>query len=218
MKRDKPSALNGNVAPSLEQAVAVAKDSLADQWRLGAALFRAPRRVASITPSGKVLADAMAREIPAGDGIVLELGGGTGSVTAGLLRGGIVAPRLVVIEQDPRLCNRLLRRFPQCKVLRGNACDLSSLLIAIGTDRPVRAVVSSLPILTMSPSEQDRLLTGAWHVMGGYGPVIQCTYGLRCPVPAPLLAKLGASAQRRTWIWRNVPPASVWRLETQPPA
>ena len=102
--------------------------------------------------------DAMAREIPGGDGIVIELGGGTGSVTAGLLRAGIAADRLVVVEQD-------------------------------------------------------KLLTGAWCVTGGCGPLIQFTYGLRCPATAALLAKSGARAQRRAWIWRNVPPASVWRLE-----
>jgi len=136
----------------------VAKNTLADGWSLGAALLRAPRRVGAIAPSGNALADAMAREIPGGDGIVIELGGGTGSVTAGLLRAGIAADRLVVVEQD-------------------------------------------------------KLLTGAWCVTGGCGPLIQFTYGLRCPATAALLAKSGARAQRRAWIWRNVPPASVWRLE-----
>ena len=100
----------------------------------------------------------------------------------------------------------------------GDACDLPALLIAIGADDPIRAVVSSLPILAMSLTEQDNLLTGAWCVTGGCGPVIQFTYGLRCPVPAALLARLGVRAQRGTWIWRNVPPASVWRLESHPSA
>jgi phospholipid N-methyltransferase len=187
---------------------------LGDGWSLGVALFRAPRRVGAIAPSGKVLADAMAREIPSGDGIVIELGGGTGSVTAGLLRAGIAARRLVVVEQDPRLCNGLRRRFPQCTVVCGDACNLPALLIAIGTDAPIRAVVSCLPMLPMSLTEQDNLLTVAWGVTGGRGPVIQFTYGLRCPVPTALLAKFGVRAQRRAWIWQNVPPASVWRLET----
>jgi len=47
----------------------------------------------------------------------------------------------------------------------------------------------------------------------GCGPLIQFTYGLRCPTTAALLAKSGARAHRRAWIWRNMPPASVWRLE-----
>jgi len=215
MKRYKRLALapGGSVAPSFEQAVIVAKNTLADGWSLGAALLRAPRRVGAIAPSGNALADAMAREIPGGDGIVIELGGGTGSVTAGLLRAGIAAERLVVVEQDARLCNRLQRRFPQCTVVCGDACNLRALLIANGADDPTKAVVSCLPMLAMSLTEQDKLLTGAWCVTGGCGPLIQFTYGLRCPASAALLAKSGARAQRRAWIWRNVPPASVWRLE-----
>ena len=218
MKRYKRFALElgGRVAPSFQQAVTVATNTLVDRWSLGAALFRAPRRVGAIAPSGKVLADAMAGEVPDGDGIIIELGGGTGSVTAGLLRRGIAAKRLVVVEQDPRLCSRLRRRFPQCTVVCGDACDLPAILIAIGAVDPIRAVVSSLPVLAMSQTEQKKLLVGAWCVTGGHGPVIQFTYGLRCPVPATLLTKLGVKAQRRSWIWRNVPPASVWRLETHP--
>ena len=220
MKRYKHLALapGSSFAPFYEQAVIAAKNVLADGWSLGAALFRAPRRVGAIAPSGKVLADAMAREIPSGDGIVIELGGGTGSVTAGLLRARIAAKRLVVVEQDPQLCNVLQRRFPQCTVVCGDAYNLTALLIAIGADDPIKAVVSCLPMLAMSLTDQDNLLTVAWCVTGGRGPVIQFTYGLRCPVPTALLAKFGARAQRRAWIWQNVPPASVWRLETHPSA
>lgn len=201
----------------LKHGIAIGRNSIADCYSLGAALFRAPRRVGAITPSGKMLADAMAREIPRGAGPIVELGGGTGSITAGLLRGGVGATRLIVVEQDERLCARIRRRFPQIAVVSGDACDLSSILYSIGVTDPVTAVVSSLPVLAMSVSEQEKLLTATRAVTSGHGTLIQFTYGLRCPVPGALLARLGVTAQRRAWIWRNVPPAAVWRLENASP-
>jgi phospholipid N-methyltransferase len=219
MKRHKLLAsANGNGAtPVFRKATSAAKNTLADGWSLGIALVRAPRQVGAIMPSGKGLADAMAREIPAGDGIVIELGGGTGSVTAGLLRGGIAAKRLLIVERDPRLSDRLQQRFPQCTVVCGDACNLRALLIEVGANEPIKAVVSCLPMLSMSPAEQDKLFNSTWCQDAGRGPVIQFTYGLGCPVPAPLLARFGATAKRTAWIWRNVPPASVWRLEASTP-
>lgn len=205
---------SARIAPLLKNGIAIGRNSLADCYSLGAALVRAPRRVGAITPSGRVLADAMAREIPFGGGPVVELGGGTGSITAGLLRGGVGARRLIVVEQDERLCARIRRRFPEIVVVSGDACDLPSLLDSIGITVAVTAVVSSLPVLAMRQSEQEKLLAATRSAMGGRGRLIQYTYGLRCPVPAALLARLGVTAQRRAWIWRNLPPAAVWRLES----
>lgn len=202
------------IAPLLKHGIAIGRNSIADCYSLGAAMVRAPRRVGAITPSGKVLADAMAREIPGGNGRIVELGGGTGSITAGLLRGGVGAARLIVVEQDERLCARIRRRFPQIAVVSGDACDLSSILESIGVTEAVTAVVSSLPVLAMNISEQEKLLTATRAVTGGRGTLIQYTYGVRCPVPAALLARLGFTAQRTAWIWRNVPPAAVWRLQS----
>jgi phosphatidylethanolamine/phosphatidyl-N-methylethanolamine N-methyltransferase len=180
---------------------------------LWAAWLRAPRRVGAVMPSSVRLAAAMAREVPAGHGLVVELGGGTGSITAGLLQAGIDAATLVVVERDPQLAERLRRRFPQCRVLCGNAFHLPELLARNGVHEPVKAVVSSLPLLAIAPVDRARLLRDVSRLMGRRGSMVQFTYGARCPVPDRTLLRSKVTARRIVRIWKNLPPASVWLFE-----
>lgn len=155
----------------------------------------------------------MAREVPPGDGWVIELGGGTGSITNRLLKSGIDPNRLVVVERDPRLAACLRARFPDCRVICGDACRLPQLLAESGIEGPVRAVVSSLPLLSMAPLGRARLMRAVSRVLDRRGMMVQFTYGVHCPVPSRTLARIGARAVRTARIWRNVPPASIWRIE-----
>src|SRR5262249_38478475 len=85
-----------------------------------------PMRVGAIAPSSRRLADEMAKLVPAGGhGWIIELGGGTGVVTAALLRAGIAAGRLVVIERDPLLHRFLRDRYPELHVILGDAARLA---------------------------------------------------------------------------------------------
>ncbi len=164
-------------------------------------------------PSGVPLASAMARQVPRGQGLVVELGGGTGSITAGLLCGGIAPGDLVVVERDPLLARCLQRRFPDCRVLCGDACRLPRLLASHGIVEPVKAVVSSLPLLAMSPVQQARLMRGVSRVLADAGIMIQYTYGIGCPVPVRTLMRGNVQARRMARVWRNLPPASIWRFD-----
>ena len=65
-------------------------------------------------PSGRTVARAMARELPARGGLVLELGGGTGALTSGLLEAGCHPKSLLVVEREAALAASLRRRFPRC--------------------------------------------------------------------------------------------------------
>lgn len=181
---------------------------------LWAAWLRAPRHVGAVAPSGMHLASAMAREVPPGPGLVVELGAGTGSITAWLLHSGIDPGALVVVERDPLLARRLRRRFPGCAVLCGDACRLPELLASHGVSAPVKAVVSSLPLLSMAPADRARVIRGVRKLIRGHGAMLQYTYGLGCPVPLRTLERGRVSARRIARVWRNLPPASVWRFET----
>ena len=66
-----------------------------------------------VCPSGMPLARSMAAFAPRkGDGLVVELGAGTGTVTRQLLDAGIAPRRLVVVEQSPVMVSLLRERFP----------------------------------------------------------------------------------------------------------
>lgn len=119
-----------------------------------AALFlarwlKAPHRIGAVAPASRGLTRAMARQIDLNAAEpVIELGGGTGSITRALLEAGLDPTRLIVVEHDRRLHALLQARFPGLRVLRGDAAQLRALLAPLGIAR-ASAVVSSLPLLSM---------------------------------------------------------------------
>lgn len=167
-----------------------------------------PRSIGAVAVSSPELAAAMARQVPRHpDGYVVELGGGTGSVTRALLASGVPPQRLVVIERDPTLHRYLSDHFPGVRVLLGDAVHLPSLLRRheIG---PVAAIVSSLPLLSLKRSIQLRIGAQAFAVLEPGAPFIQFTYGIFSPLPRDRLGIQGEVEER---VLQNLPPASVWR-------
>lgn len=183
-----------------------------------AALFftrwlRDPRSVGSVFPSGEPLATAMAAPAVAGrKRPVLELGGGTGTVTAALLAQGLGPDELIVVERDGDLHRHLCERFPMVRVLKTDAARASATLHAQGVHQ-VGAVVSSLPLLSMPLLTRRRIVADAFRCMGRDGVFLQFTYGPRSPVPPRMMAAMGIRGRPVARIWRNVPPATVWQYE-----
>lgn len=167
-----------------------------------------PRSIGAVAVSSPELAAAMARQVPKKfDGYVVELGGGTGSVTRALLAVGVPAGKLVVIERDPTLHRYLSDHFPGVHVLLGDAAHLPTLLRRHGIG-PVAAIVSSLPLLSLKRSIQLRIGAQAFAVLEPGAPFIQFTYGIFSPLPRERLGILGEVEER---VLHNLPPASVWR-------
>ncbi len=176
--------------------------------------LRNPLRTGAVIPSGSMLARLMANQVDAaGDGVVLELGGGTGAITAALLEAGTAPERLVVIERDKELCRLLTRRFPQVTVLLGDVIRLRSHLRHQGVTA-VDAVVSGLPLLSMSERLQQIILGQAFAVMDENGIFVQFTYGPRSPISRAKLERWSLEAHPVGYAWRNLPPATVWRFTT----
>ena len=151
----------------------------------------------------------MAYEIdPAGSGLVIELGGGTGSITQALLERGVAADRLIVVECDRALAAVLRHRFPSVKVVRGDAAELVALLQPLSV-RCADAVVSSLPLLSMPKPLRRRIVEEAFELLGDHGTFVQFTYGVASPLAAP---EFGLKAEIAERIWLNFPPAAVWRF------
>jgi phosphatidylethanolamine/phosphatidyl-N-methylethanolamine N-methyltransferase len=184
----------------------------------GTALFlkrwlRQPFAMGAVVPSGRLLAEAMARTTLSelGDrlGHVIELGAGTGEVTKALLAAGIEPHRLALVERDDALATYLHRRFPEPQIIHGDATVLPGLLVANGMDK-VAAVVSSLPLLSLPAAAVSAIVQGVFEVLPPGGALVQFTYGPKAPVPLVLRQRLGLVASNGRRIWRNVPPAVVW--------
>ncbi|MCO6411344.1 MAG: hypothetical protein J5I92_01245 [Thiogranum sp.] len=176
--------------------------------------LKSPLRVASVIPSSAQLARAMASALPQREGLVVELGGGTGPITHALLQAGVNPGRLVVIERDSHFCRHLTRRFPGITVLRGDALHMAALVEGLSSDTPTRAVVSGLPMLSMPADIQRQLLQQAMHLTHGKGPLIQFSYSLASPLRRSVEKELGLIPRCVAHVWRNVPPAKVWTFES----
>jgi phosphatidylethanolamine/phosphatidyl-N-methylethanolamine N-methyltransferase len=177
--------------------------------------LRRPIGIGAVMPSGGRLARAIAGEIDTtAPGRVIELGGGTGQVTAALLEAGVPPQDLVVVEVEPSLCGIIGKRFPEVRVECADARELRALAdrIALG---PVKAVVSSLPLIAMSERTRRTILEQAIAVMGAEGTFVQFTYGPVSPVSRALQSELGLVGVRGRWIRLNVPPATVWRYRRE---
>ena len=192
------------------------RPGLADSARFLKTLVAAPRLTGAVAPSGRALARAMAAAIGSpSEGLVFELGPGTGPVTQSLIETGLPAERLVLVEYDPGFCRMLERRFEGVRVIQGDAYDLPRTLASFA-GQPIAAVVSSLPLLNQPPPRRTKLIADAFALMGPAGVFVQFTYGLQSPVPREVCANRYSAIRSRP-ILRNLPPAFVWtyRLDTK---
>jgi phosphatidylethanolamine/phosphatidyl-N-methylethanolamine N-methyltransferase len=174
-----------------------------------------PLRVAAVAPSGDKLARLMTRDILPADGPVLELGVGTGVFTRALLARGVRENDLTLVEYGSDFMRILQHRFPRARVLWMDASQLAAHDLFPGAI--VGAVVSGLPLLSMPPRKVMAILSGAFRYIRPAGGFYQFTYGPRCPVPRPILDRLGLKAMRVGATVRNLPPAAVYRITRRPP-
>lgn len=169
-------------------------------WR---AFLANPLKVASPVPSGPALGRAIAGQVDADQpGDVLELGPGSGAVTAALLDRGVVRGGLTAIEWGGGFCHHLRRRFPGVKILQGDAFAFPDLVGA----RKFKAIVSGLPVLGLSEARRRHFLGIALDALQPGGVFVQFSYS---PLP-PLPAGHGVTVARRI-VWANLPPMHVWR-------
>jgi phosphatidylethanolamine/phosphatidyl-N-methylethanolamine N-methyltransferase len=138
-------------------------------------------------------------------------------VTRALLKAGVEPGQLVAIERDASFCEMLRERFPAVRIVSGEARTLEPLLRQVGAG-PVKAVVSSLPLLNMTSEYRRAVLSQIAAVLPDEGLLVQYTYGMAAPVPPDLGAELGVIGKRTTWILANLPPAAVWRYRRNCPA
>ena len=165
-----------------------------------------PKHVGAIIPSSPTLGRVMARLVdPARPGPVLELGPGTGVITAALLARGIAPERLTAIEYDPELAGILAGRFPAVNIVQGDAFELARSLGSRHPE-PFAAIISGLPLLNFAVGQRRALIEGALARLAPGAPLVQFSYGLNAPVVPPP----GHGVHCAALVWANLPPARVW--------
>jgi phosphatidylethanolamine/phosphatidyl-N-methylethanolamine N-methyltransferase len=169
-----------------------------------------PEKVGAVMPSGDALARLITKEIDASHAPVIELGAGTGVFSRALIARGIDESDLTLIESGPNFLAMLRERFPRAHIVKADASRLAT--HNLYAERSVGAVVSGLPLLSMSPRKIMGVLTDSFHYLREEGAFYQFTYGPRCPVPKQILERLGLQQKRIGRTLRNLPPATVYRI------
>lgn len=177
--------------------------------------LRSPKTMGSIIPSSRSLARRIAEQVAWRPGqVVVELGGGTGAISQGLLDIGIPPEALVTIELDPALHGYLKERLKGSHVIRGDATKLNAILRAHGIAE-VGTVISGLPMVGMPFEFQRAVYEQGFEALGERGFMLQYSYSPISPVPAK---RLGLIAELADFTLLNVPPAFVWRYRKARPA
>ncbi len=181
-------------------------------WTFFRQWLKNPLSMAAVSPSSRELAQKMLRELPHGAKRVIELGGGTGVFTQAMLDQGIEADDLFVLELNEALHQHLRQRFPQARIVCGDARDLKLHVERSGfaDNGPADAVISGLGLLSMPKTTQREILEAAFSLMSAHGRFIQFTYGPTNPVSREVMRELDLVSHRASFTLWNVPPASVY--------
>jgi phosphatidylethanolamine/phosphatidyl-N-methylethanolamine N-methyltransferase len=180
---------------------------LDDEVRFLRSWIEKPLHMGAVMPSGRVLARTMAQYVDVkSTGPVVELGPGTGAITNALIEHGVDQQRLVLVEYNPSFCALLRDRYPQAKVVQGDAYALRNSLLDALTG-PASAVVSGLPLVTKPMLKRLKLIREAFLALAPGAPFVQFTYSVAPPIPKSLP---GVSTEASERIWMNIPPARVW--------
>jgi phospholipid N-methyltransferase len=175
----------------------------------GSELLANPRAVGAACPSSPLLARRIASLVGRPrHSYVIELGAGTGAITAGLLRRGLPAERLIVLERSSAMVRLLRRRFPSVHVIEGDAADIQSIVRQqLGlTTSDFSHIVSSLPLRSIPRPASERIAAAIQDFLCHGARLIQYSYDLRNGSTG-WFERLGHV--HSSVIWLNVPPARV---------
>ena len=184
-----------------------------------AAAMRSPRDVGTLLPSGPELARQLAAVVPGAGpagrpAVVVELGAGTGAVTAAIVRQADKGTIVIAVEKDPELAERLRARQLGVRVITADAITLPAILADHGVDY-ADVIVSVLPWTLFGPRQQREFLAIFAAALRTDGVFTAAAYSLSYWMPAArrfrreLGRVFGEVLPTRT-LWRHLPPAMTY--------
>ena len=177
-----------------------------------------PWQVGAFCASSRALAVEMTRHIGMENaGTVVELGPGTGAITCEIVPRLAKNGKFIAIELDGDMAENLQLRFPRANVCCGCASNLPEILRENGCPH-ADVILSGLPWAIFPEKLQDEILGAVIEALPDGGSFSTFAYIQGVMLPAGLrfrrrLETLFSSVESSHIIWRNLPPAFVYRCK-----
>ncbi len=178
--------------------------------------IRHPVKVGAIAPSSRGLADMMVQSVDwdAADSVV-EYGPGTGVFTERIVDRLKPDGRFFAIEQSAELAERTRQRCPGVTVYQDSVANVEALCEQQQIVR-VDAILCGLPWAAFPESLQRECMDAMLRVLRPGGQFATFAYWQGVALPAGrrfsrLLRASFAEVRRSPTVWRNLPPAFVYR-------
>jgi phospholipid N-methyltransferase len=176
-----------------------------------------PFRTGALGSTSRACVEAFLDDLElAGARRVVELGAGTGAITAAVQRRLPPGGRLLAVEVSPTLADRLSRRCTagNVEVVCASAVALRDLLTARGITE-VDHVISALPWTFMPVEEQERILRAVCDVLNGDGTFSTLLAAHRMRTRAgrrfdDRLRQTFAKVEQGPTLWANIPPLRAY--------
>jgi phosphatidylethanolamine/phosphatidyl-N-methylethanolamine N-methyltransferase len=190
--------------------------SLKDYLQFIVAFVARPDVVGAIAPSSTSLCRMMVDWIEWDHVLtILEYGPGTGVCTAHIVSRIQPGARFLAIEINAAFVSMLRHRFPQVQIHQESVLTVKKLCDVEGISE-VDAIISGLPWACFSAAEQGRYLDATLTVLRPGGQFVTFAYlsGLLLAAGQHFRRQLYqrfSAVHRSRVVWRNVPPAFVYR-------
>lgn len=187
-----------------------------DRVRFLSAFVRRPFDTGAITPSSAHLAEAMVEDMGLPDAeTVVELGPGTGVFTRVIEKQLRPEARFLSFEINPELAAELKHKFPRVHIVNDSVENIRHHLKAAGR-HDVDATISGLPWAAFSRDRQEKLLDATVQALRPGGRFATFAYSHAAWLPPgrrfrELLDSRFKHVETSKVVWRNTPPAFVYR-------
>jgi phospholipid N-methyltransferase len=178
--------------------------------------LKKPHQFGAVAPSSGELAKAMLEGLDLENArTVLEYGPGSGTITDYICRKISPKTRLAAIEINPRMAELFKERHPDVLLFEDSVANVRMICDHAGFES-VDCIISSLPWATFSEGMQVSFLEEMMRVLRPGGGFVTFAYVHALALPmskrfANRLSKYFGSVSKSPVVWRNVPPAFVYR-------
>lgn len=175
-----------------------------------------PVKVGAIAPSSRYLAEQMVLSVDwSTSQAVVEYGPGTGVFTQRISECLCSEAKFFAIEQSAELAQRTRDRCPGIQVYCDSVANVESLCQQAGVDQ-VDAILCGLPWAAFPESLQRECFDAMLRVLKPGGQFATFAYWQGVVLPAgqrfsKLLRSTFSEVKRSPTVWRNLPPAFVYR-------